>query len=170
MPPSFFWFPFPKGKGLGARSPCTGINSELIDKPGVDHLVDRTLPHRCQVEGNHPCEIMEEVILRFLVGGLIVSVFAVLGDLFEPKSFAGIFGAAPSVALATLALTISSKGKGYAALELRATVAGAIAFFVYASAVARTLMSYNLPAILVASILTTLWMAIAAGLWAVLLR
>jgi len=113
---------------------------------------------------------MEEVILRFLVGGLIVSVFAVLGDLFEPKSFAGIFGAAPSVALATLALTISSKGKGYAALELRATVAGAIAFFVYASAVARTLMSYNLPAILVASILTTLWMAIAAGLWAVLLR
>jgi hypothetical protein len=53
---------------------------------------------------------MKEAVLRFLIGGFIVSAFAVLGDLFEPKSFAGIFGAAPSVALATLALMISSNG------------------------------------------------------------
>jgi len=32
-----------------------------------------------------------------------VSAFAVIGDLFKPKSFGGLFGAAPSVALATLA-------------------------------------------------------------------
>jgi hypothetical protein len=75
---------------------------------------------------------MEEVILRFLIGGAIVSTFAVIGDLFEPKSFAGIFGAAPSVALATLALTISSKGKDYAATEMRSTIVGAAAFLVYA--------------------------------------
>jgi hypothetical protein len=39
---------------------------------------------------------MTEAILRFLIGGSIVSIFAVLADLFEPKSFGGIFGAACS--------------------------------------------------------------------------
>src|SRR5580692_9923662 len=104
---------------------------------------------------------MKEVILRFLIGGAIVSVFAVLGDLFEPKSFAGIFGAAPSVALATLALTISDKGKMYAATELRSTIVGAVAFFGYAYAASRAMLRYNLPSIFVAPALTIVWIAIA---------
>ena len=45
---------------------------------------------------------MTEYVVRFLIGGLAVSSFAILGDLLRPKSFAGLFGAAPSVALATL--------------------------------------------------------------------
>jgi hypothetical protein len=49
---------------------------------------------------------MGEIIIRFIVGGLVVSTFAVLGDILRPKSFAGLFGAAPSIALATLGLTI----------------------------------------------------------------
>lgn len=112
---------------------------------------------------------MEEVILRFLIGGVIVSVFAVLGDLFEPKSSAGIFGAAPSVALATLALSISDKGKMYAATELRSTFIGAVAFFVFAYLASRAMLRYNHPAILVTSVLMTVWIAIAVGLWAMLL-
>ena len=36
-----------------------------------------------------------QFIIRFFVGGLIVSFFAVLGDTLKPKSFAGLFGAAP---------------------------------------------------------------------------
>ena len=47
---------------------------------------------------------MKETLLRFFIGGAVVSAFALLGDLFKPKSFAGLFGAAPSVALATLGL------------------------------------------------------------------
>jgi hypothetical protein len=31
--------------------------------------------------------------VRFLAGGLIVSAFAILGDVLRPKSFAGLFGA-----------------------------------------------------------------------------
>ena len=50
---------------------------------------------------------------RFIVGGLIVSLFAVIGDVLRPKGFAGLFGAAPSVALATLALTVMADGKAY---------------------------------------------------------
>jgi len=46
------------------------------------------------------------------MGGMIVSLFASLGDVLKPKSFAGLFGAAPSVALATLGLTVLADGKG----------------------------------------------------------
>ena len=78
---------------------------------------------------------MEEILLRFVVGGIVVSSFAVLGDLFKPRSFAGLFAAAPSVALATLGLTVASEGGFYAATEARSMIAGAVAFFIYASGV-----------------------------------
>lgn len=38
---------------------------------------------------------MTEYVVRFLVGGVVVSAFAMLGDVLRPKSFAGLFGAAP---------------------------------------------------------------------------
>ena len=38
---------------------------------------------------------MTELLLRFVIGGTLVCLFAFLGDLFKPKSFAGLFGAAP---------------------------------------------------------------------------
>src|SRR5215472_11429982 len=60
---------------------------------------------------------MKEILVRFLVGGLSVSLFAFLGDLFKPKSFAGLFGAAPSIALATLLLTVGKDGPHYAAIR-----------------------------------------------------
>jgi hypothetical protein len=57
---------------------------------------------------------MKELFIRSVVGGTVVSFFAVLGDLLKPKSFAGLLGAAPSVALATLSLTVLKDGKAYA--------------------------------------------------------
>jgi hypothetical protein len=54
---------------------------------------------------------MTQLVFRFAVGGLVVSLFAVLGDVLKPKTFGGLFGAAPSVALATLGLTILTDGK-----------------------------------------------------------
>ncbi len=39
---------------------------------------------------------MEEYLIRFFAGGLMVSAFAAVGDVLRPKSFAGLFGAAPS--------------------------------------------------------------------------
>jgi hypothetical protein len=60
-----------------------------------------------------------EYVIRFVVGGIAVSVFAVLGDVLRPKSFAGLFGAAPSIALATLGMAIAQPGNGYAAIEAR---------------------------------------------------
>jgi hypothetical protein len=35
---------------------------------------------------------MKELFIRFVVGGTVVSFFAVLGDQLKPKSFAGLLG------------------------------------------------------------------------------
>lgn len=70
---------------------------------------------------------MTEYLIRFVVGGVVVSAFALLGDVLRPKSFASLFGAAPSVALATLGIAIYQHGAGYAALQSRSMVVGAIA-------------------------------------------
>jgi hypothetical protein len=51
----------------------------------------------------------------------------------KPKGFAGLFAGAPSVALATLGLTIFIQGTSYAATEAKSMIAGALAFFFYAA-------------------------------------
>ncbi len=80
-----------------------------------------------------------ELVVRFLVGGALVSAFAVVGDLFKPKTFGGLFGAAPSVALATLALTVHGHGTAYGAIEARSMVMGAVGLLAYASAISVSL-------------------------------
>ena len=113
---------------------------------------------------------MLEYGLRFLAGGIAVSAFAALGDTLRPKSFAGLFGAAPSVALATLGLTVLADGKAYAALEARSMVVGAASFFVY-SALCTWLMlrkKVNAAPATIGSLIV--WLAAALGTWAVFLR
>ena len=111
-----------------------------------------------------------ELLVRFLVGGLLVSGFSVLGDVAKPKSFAGLFGAAPSVALATLGLTIAGNGRPYAALEARSMIAGALAFLLYTSCASWLMIRYNLPVLMATLTLIPLWMATALGLWYLVLK
>lgn len=113
---------------------------------------------------------VEEILLRFVVGGAVVSVFALVGDLLKPKSFAGLFGAAPSVALATLVLTLAKQGKGYVSIEGRSMLVGAVALFFYASLVSRLLIRRKLPVLAVTSLSMTVWFGCAFGLWYTLLR
>jgi hypothetical protein len=114
--------------------------------------------------------LLKELVLRFLIGGAVVSAFAVLGDIFKPKSFAGLFTAAPSIALATLALTVSTEGPLVAATESRSMMAGAVAFFVYASCASWLLMRYKFSALAVTSFLILVWLFAALGLWWLWLR
>src|ERR1700751_1765953 len=113
---------------------------------------------------------MTELLLRFIIGGVVVSLFPALGDIFRPKTFAGLFGAAPSIALATLGLTIHKSGKFYAALETRSMLAGAIALAAYAATVSWVMMRYKPPAL--ATTLTSLpiWFVVSFTLWALCLR
>ena len=78
---------------------------------------------------------MTELLIRFVGGGIVVGLFAMVGDVVKPKTFAGLFGAAPSVALASLGLTVAKHGSAYAALECRSMLLGAVALAVYASVV-----------------------------------
>jgi len=106
-----------------------------------------------------------ELICRFLIGGAFVTAFALIGDILHPKSFAGLFSAAPSVALATLGLTIFDSGKAYAALEARSMIGGAAAFFVYAAIVSRITMRYKTAALWTSVAVIPAWLGCAFMLW-----
>ncbi len=109
-----------------------------------------------------------ELLTRFLIGGAVVSVFAALGDVLRPKSFAGILGAAPSIALATVALTIRSRGAVYAAVETRSMVIGAVALLVYAWLTCRVLWSGRYSALTVSLCELPIWFLVAILGWLVL--
>jgi len=107
---------------------------------------------------------MGEMLARFLIGGIMVSCFSLLGEVFRPKSFAGIFGAAPSIALATIGITIAEHGHEFAAIEARSMIFGAIAFFAYACACSFVLMRYKPPALGTAIALMPIWFDVSFGL------
>ncbi len=111
-----------------------------------------------------------DLLLRFVIGGVVVSLFAVLGDMVKPESLGGVFAAAPTIALATIVLTMHKHGAGYAAVEARSMVAGAAAFFVYACTVSFVMMRYRTKAWATAASLMVVWFGTAAGLWALWLR
>jgi hypothetical protein len=106
---------------------------------------------------------MLDLLVRFVVGGALVSLFSLLGDMFSPKSFAGLFAGAPSVALATMALTLHQKGSGYVAIEARSMVAGAVAFVVYAACLSAFLHRRPARPARAAVAWLPLWFALAAG-------
>jgi hypothetical protein len=108
---------------------------------------------------------MTQILVRFLVGGAVVSVFAAVGDVLKPKSFAGLFGAAPSVALATLGLTLFAEGGSYTAIEGRSMIAGAAALFAYASVVSWIMMRYKLKALMITTCSIPLWFGVAFSAW-----
>lgn len=114
--------------------------------------------------------VMTELMVRFVLGGAIVCAFAALGDMLRPKTFAGLFGAAPSVALATLGLTFWSKGGAVVATESRSMLAGAVAMGAAALLVAPLLSWVRAPAPVATGAGWAAWGAIAVGIWAVLLR
>jgi hypothetical protein len=108
---------------------------------------------------------MTEYVIRFLVGGAVVSAFAMLGDVLKPKSFAGLFGAAPSVALATLGIAIYQHGASYAASQSFSMMAGAIALAVYSAIVCQLLMRARMRALPATMLSIVVWLFAAFGLW-----
>lgn len=108
---------------------------------------------------------MTDLLLRFVVGGVVVSFFALLGDILRPKSFAGLFAAAPSVALATVALTIHKNGRAYAAHEAASMLLGAAAFLVYAWLASQILRRRIYGATVTSMILMPVWFGVSLGLW-----
>ena len=113
---------------------------------------------------------MLEYGLRFLAGGIAVSAFAALGDALRPKSFAGLFAAAPSIALATLVLTVSQKGAPFVAMEGRSMVVGAFALAAYSWTVCVLLKKFLLSSWTATIAALVVWFAIALGVSVALFR
>jgi uncharacterized protein DUF3147 len=108
---------------------------------------------------------MTEYFVRFLVGGIVVSAFAMLGDILRPKSFAGLFGAAPSVALVTLGIAIYQHGPSFAASQSLSMMAGAIALIIYCVVVCQLLIRARMRALPATMASIVVWLFAAFGLW-----
>jgi hypothetical protein len=111
---------------------------------------------------------LTDIIVRFCVGGLVVTFFSIISDLLKPKTFAGLFGAAPSIALATLGLTVLREGRLFASAEAHAMILGAIALLVYALACSYVILRFRFPALPVMLAGLLFWLGIASGLWYVM--
>lgn len=73
------------------------------------------------------------VVAKSLLGGVLVLAFAGLSETLKPKRFAGILAAAPSVAIAGLAVGAAAKGPADQAQSAHTMIAGAVALAVYAA-------------------------------------
>jgi uncharacterized membrane protein (GlpM family) len=72
-----------------------------------------------------------QVLTKAIFGGTLVVLFAVFAETLGPKRFAGMFAAAPSVALASLAVTVITKGPIDARRSCAGMLAGAAGFVAY---------------------------------------
>ena len=108
------------------------------------------------------------VAIKALIGGTVVVAFAAVGEFLRPRGFAGIFAAAPSVALASLAVTVLVSGPGSAANQLTAMIAGAAALFLYCLTSVESVKRLGAPKGTLAAMTT--WFAAAIAIWAVVLR
>jgi hypothetical protein len=67
------------------------------------------------------------VLVKALVGGLGVIAFAAVARVLRPERLAGVFAAAPSVAVGSLAVVVLDKGEREGLLAARGMVVGAAA-------------------------------------------
>jgi len=79
------------------------------------------------------------VLLKGLAGGSLVVAFALLSEVVAPKRFAGLFGAAPAVAIAGLGLVLLSKGAHDARENSIGMIAGCLGMFCYAASTVQLL-------------------------------
>jgi uncharacterized membrane protein (GlpM family) len=98
--------------------------------------------------------------LKGLAGGALVTAFALLSEGLSPKRFAGLFSAAPAVAIASLALVLLDKGAADADRNAVGMIAGAAGMAAYAAAAVpllRRLRAGGAAAVAIGS-----WAAVAA--------
>ena len=106
-----------------------------------------------------------DLLVRFVLGGAVVSVFAVIGELFEPKTFAGLFAAAPSVAIATLALTNAKHGPEATAISARWMLVASAALLLYGTCCVWVCRRKRIPIWLGAAASWLVWGATAYTSW-----
>jgi type IV secretory pathway TrbD component len=74
--------------------------------------------------------------IRVIAGGALVVAFAMPGDMLKPKMFSGLFGAAPSVATASLVVSGIAMGASKDMQYATGMIAGAVGLVAYSLAAA----------------------------------
>lgn len=111
---------------------------------------------------------MITILLKAIAGGTIVVLFSLLGEVIRPRGLAGITSAAPSVAVASLLVTVIATGTA-AAVDLSfGMIAGAAALIVWCFVGVDAIK--RLGAMRGALVTTLVWFVTAFSLWAVFLR
>lgn len=91
-------------------------------------------------------------------------VFAVIGEVVQPQRYSGIFGAAPSVALANLSLVAAGEGVTKARIESRGLIVGGVAMTVACALWVPAIQ--RLRALRGSAAMIAAWLAVAAcGTW-----
>lgn len=106
------------------------------------------------------------LVAKFVVGGLLVSAFALVSEVFTPKRFAGLFSAAPSVLVAGLAVTLLAMSADKAALTAQGAIAGAVGMIAYC--VVCTPLIRRFKALGGASLALLVWGAVAFSAYGIL--
>jgi uncharacterized membrane protein (GlpM family) len=110
-------------------------------------------------------QVVLAIAAKALLGGVLVLVFAALSETLKPKRFAGILAAAPSVAIAGLAVGAATKGPADQAHAAQSMVAGAVALAVYAAVAIVTLRRWGPLKGAVAAFVA--WLVVALALYPV---
>jgi hypothetical protein len=106
--------------------------------------------------------------LRAVAGGTLVVVFALIGEVVTPKAFSGLFSAAPSVAIASLAITVVAENAQTARKDSVGMVVGGVAMV--ACCVLAAVSIPRLRALWGSAAAWLGWAAVALGMyWAVLI-
>jgi hypothetical protein len=106
--------------------------------------------------------------LKAANGGLFVVAFALVSEALKPKRFAGLFSAAPSVALANLAVVVAAKGHAEAIAGTRGMVVGAVAFTAIAALGAAVARRHSVRRATL--VICGAWIAVALPLYLLLLQ
>jgi uncharacterized membrane protein (GlpM family) len=106
--------------------------------------------------------------VKALNGGLFVVVFALIGEVLEPKRFAGLFSTAPSVALGSLSVVLVTKGATDGHENALGMIVGAIALIVFCVVTRGLVERYD--ALKGTVLSSAVWLAVAAAGWALVLR
>ncbi|HEY6471003.1 MAG TPA: DUF3147 family protein [Candidatus Dormibacteraeota bacterium] len=108
------------------------------------------------------------ILFKGLVGGALVVLFALIGEAIRPRSLAGLTSSAPSVATASLLVTLLTSGALMAFDLALGMIAGAVGLVVWCLVGARTVD--RLGSVRGATVATALWFVTVAVLWAAFLR
>lgn len=102
------------------------------------------------------------IVIRAVAGGMLVLAFALISEAVKPKRFAGLFSAAPAVAIAGLVVTLTTSTGSDARDGSLGMLAGAAGMLVYAAAVVALLRGRDSRA--ASAIGLAAWFGVAAPL------